>query len=86
MLQIGGDLDLLQEPLGAEHGRQLRPQHLDRHLAVVAVAQIVGKVDRSHPPLTERTLDAVTVREGGGEPGQLFGHYRQDTVNVSKGE
>ena len=38
VLQVGGGLDLAQEPLGADHRGELRPQHLDRDLAVVALA------------------------------------------------
>ncbi len=31
MLQLGGDLDLAQEPLRAEHCGQLGPEHLHGH-------------------------------------------------------
>ena len=46
MLQRRGELDLLEEPLGAEHGGELRVQHLDRDVAVVA--QVAREVDRRH--------------------------------------
>ena len=36
MLEVGGGLDLGQEPLGAEDGAELGAQDLQRHLAVVA--------------------------------------------------
>ena len=36
MLQVGGDLDLAQEALGAERGGQLGAEHLDGDLAVGA--------------------------------------------------
>jgi len=35
MLQIRRGLDLLHEPLGADHGGQFRAQHLDRDFTVV---------------------------------------------------
>ena len=35
MLQIGGELDLGEEPLGAEHRGELGVQHLERDVAVV---------------------------------------------------
>ncbi len=59
MLQVGGDLDLGQESLGAEHRGQLRPQHLDRDLAVVL--QVLGEIDRGHAALAQLPLDAVAV-------------------------
>ena len=46
MLEIGGDLDLGQEALGADDGGELGAEHLDRDVAVVA--QVVGEVDRRH--------------------------------------
>ena len=41
MLEVGGDLDLLQEPLGPQDGRQLLAQHLQDHLA--AMLQVLGE-------------------------------------------
>ncbi len=62
MLQVGGDLDLGQEPVAPDDGRELRMQDLDGHLA--AVLQVLGEIDRGHAALTELALDAVTVTEG----------------------
>ena len=42
MLQIGGCLDLGQEPLGADDGREFRPQHLDGDVTIVV--EIAGEV------------------------------------------
>ena len=65
MLQRGGELDLLQEPLGAQHGGELGMQDLERDPA--AVPNVFGEVDGRHPALTQLTLDAVTVRESARE-------------------
>ncbi len=48
MLQAGGRLDFPQEPLRAEHMRQLGPEDLDRHLAVVP--EVVRQIDDRMPP------------------------------------
>ena len=65
VLQIRRGLDLGQEPLGAEDGAQLRPQHLERDLPVVP--QVVGEVDGGHAALPQLPLEAVAVGEGAGE-------------------
>ena len=68
VLQVGDGLDLAEEPLGADHRRELRPQHLDRDLAVVL--QVLGEIHRRHAALPQLPLDAVAVGEGGGERGR----------------
>src|SRR2546428_14123420 len=65
MLQIGRDLDLGEEPLGAEHRGQLGLEDLDRDLAVVF--QVLREIPRGHPASPELALDAVAVGEDGGE-------------------
>ena len=65
MLQVGGDLNLLEEPLGAQHGGQLGPEDLDRHFSVVF--EVLGEVDRGHAARAEFFLDDVAVSEGGFE-------------------
>jgi hypothetical protein len=72
MLQVGGGLDLGEESLGTEDGRQLGTQHLERDLAVVAY--VVGQVHGSHAALAEFPFDAVAIREGGGEALRERGH------------
>jgi hypothetical protein len=67
VLQVGGNLDLRQEPLGADHRGQLGLQNLHCHLAIVL--EILREVDRSHAALTQLALDRVAVGEGGGETG-----------------
>ncbi len=72
MLQVGGDLDLFEEPLGAEDGCEFGPQHFHRHLAVVL--QVLGEIDRGHAARAEFFLDGVAVGEGGFETVEGVGH------------
>ena len=65
VLQVGRDLDLLQEPLGPNHRGQFRPQDLQGHFAVVFY--VVREVDRSHAAGADLFLDFVAVGEGGLE-------------------
>ena len=62
VLEVGGGLDLAQEPLGADDRGQLGPQHLDRDLAVVL--EVLGEVDGGHAALAELALEAVAVGTG----------------------
>ena len=72
VLEVGGELDLGQEPLGADHGGELGTQHLERDLAVVP--QVLGEVHRRHAAGADLALDAVAVGEGGLEPVEQLGH------------
>ena len=72
MLQAGRHLDFAEEPLAAERGGELGPQHLERHLA--PVPEILGEVHRGHAAGADLPLDAVAVGEGGGEAGEGLGH------------
>jgi hypothetical protein len=72
VLESRRGLDFLQEPVGAEHGPEFGPQHLQRNLAVVF--QILGKIDGGHASFAESTLDAVTVGKGSGEALGDFSH------------
>jgi hypothetical protein len=65
VLEIGGELDLLEEPLRADDGGQLGVQHLDGDVAVVL--EVLGEVHRGHAARAELALEAVAVGEGGGE-------------------
>src|SRR5262249_58320475 len=51
--------------LGAEHGGELWPQDLDRHLAVVL--EVRREVDGGHAARAELALDAIAAGECGGE-------------------
>ena len=59
VLELGGDLDLAEEPFRAENSGQLGPQYLDRHLTVVF--QILGEVDGSHAAGTHFFFNGVAV-------------------------
>jgi hypothetical protein len=57
VLEIGGELDLGQEALGADDGRELGAQHLHRDPAVVA--EVLGEVHRGHAARADLVLEAV---------------------------
>ncbi len=63
MLEIGGGLDLLHEPLGAEDRSEFRPQYFDGDLPVVL--DVVGQIDVCHATFAQVTLDPVAVGKGG---------------------
>jgi hypothetical protein len=65
MLEVGGGLDLLEEPLGADDRGELGAKHLDGDLAIVPL--VVGQVDRGHAAGAELPLDRVAIGEGGLE-------------------
>ena len=65
MLQLGGELDLALEPLGADRGGQLRVQDLDGDLAARAARR--GEEDRGHAATPQLPLDRVPVGEAGGQ-------------------
>jgi len=57
VVQAGGDLDLTQETLLAHRRRQLRKQHLERHLATVL--GVHNQVDNRHATLPQLPLERV---------------------------
>ncbi len=59
VLEPSGRLDLAQETLGAQRGRQLRAQDFDRHLA--AVFEVFGEIDHGHPATTELTIEGIAA-------------------------
>ena len=61
MLQVGGELDLGQEPLGADHGGELGAQELERDLAVVP--EVLGEIDGGHAAGADLAFDPVAVGE-----------------------
>ena len=68
MLQLGREADLALEALGADRGREVRVQHLDRHLALVL--EVLREEDGGHAAPAELALDCVAVAERAAEPGQ----------------
>src|SRR3989441_3451755 len=63
VLEMRSDLDLFQEPIGADDGRQLRAQFLEGDMPIVAY--VVCEVDRRHAASAEQALDAIAAGEGG---------------------
>ena len=72
MLQRGGGLDLLHEPLGAEHGGQFRLEQLERHLALVL--EIFAQIHRGHAAFAKVAENAVAAGEGGVEAVGVVAH------------
>ena len=70
MLEVGRDLDLLEEPLRPEHGGQLRPEHFHGHFP--PMFEVLGEVHRRHPPTADQALDGVPVRQRGGQACELL--------------
>ena len=75
MRQLRGGLDLAQEAVEAEAGRQFGAENLERDVAVVP--EIAGKVDGRHPAGAEFALDAVAIGQGGRECLGSGGHFRK---------
>ena len=65
MLELGRELDLAEEALGAERGGELGPEHLEGDQALVP--QVAREIDRGHAALPELALDGVAAGEGGSE-------------------
>jgi hypothetical protein len=57
------NLDFPQKPVAAEQSGKVGLQNLDRHPAVVL--DVVGEIDRRHPPPADFRPDGVPVRECG---------------------
>ena len=72
VLQVGRELDLGQEPLGADDRGELGPKHLERHPPVVA--DVLGEVDGGHPAGADLPVEAIAVRQGRLEPAEELGH------------
>ena len=59
--ESGGELDLAEEPVGADRGREVRPEDLQGDLAVVA--EVLGEEHDGHAALAELALEAVAAGE-----------------------
>jgi hypothetical protein len=71
MGEPGRDLDFLEEPGGAQRGRELWPEHLDRDGAVVL--PVVREIHRGHAPAAEFALDRVPLGEGSTQADKQVG-------------
>jgi hypothetical protein len=78
----GEGLDLPHEPLGADHGGELRPEHLDGDLALVA--QVVSEVDGGHPALPQLALDPIAPGEGGAEVIERSGRHAEPRADFAR--
>jgi hypothetical protein len=65
VLEPGGDFDLAGETLEPHRGGKIGPEHLDRDVPMVA--EVLGEINRGHATLSEFSLEAVAVGQGGGE-------------------
>ena len=72
VLQPGGDLDLPEEPVAADGGGELRPQHLYRDFAVVL--EVLGQIDRGHAPAAELALQRVAGGQCRLQAFKVVGH------------
>src|SRR5205823_6275291 len=59
MLQPGRDLDLGEEAIDAKGRGELRPQHFERHAAIMA--HVAGEIDVGHPARAHLALEDVPV-------------------------
>jgi hypothetical protein len=59
VLQTSDDLDLVQEPVSSECGRQLRLKNLESYLAMVL--QVLCEENDSHSATPDLAFDGVAV-------------------------
>jgi hypothetical protein len=59
VVEAGGSVDLPQEPLGTQRGREFGPQDLDRHRPTVL--EVLGEIHDGHPATPDLALDRVAV-------------------------
>ena len=78
MLEAGGEVDLAQEPVGADGDGQLGAQGLDGDAA--AVPPVLRQEDRGHATLAHETLDLVAIAERLAELFQHVRHYLPSVV------
>ena len=70
--EFRGDLDLAQEPLGADALGKLGGEHLDGDLAVVLL--VLSEVDGGIAPTAELTVYGVAIGEGLAQRLRNTGH------------
>ena len=81
--EAGGELDLAEEPVGADGGREVGAEDLEGDLAVVA--EVLGQEDDGHPALTQLALEIVAAGEAGGELVLQGGHGEGKMHAISGG-
>ena len=65
VLELGGEVDLALEPLGAERGGELGMKDLQRDASVMP--EVVRRVDGRHAAASELALEHVAVAQGFGK-------------------
>lgn len=83
MLEIGGDLDLLQETIGSHDRSEFGPQHSDCYPAMML--HILGEVNCGHAPFAEFAFDAVAIGKGHGKLLRGWRHVRITALRVTVG-
>lgn len=68
VLELGGDRDFPQKPIGAHRSRDLGKENLDGDAPLVL--QVAGKVHGRHPTLSQVVLDGVATVERAPYPPQ----------------
>ncbi len=80
VVQAGGELDLAEEPVGTDGGREVGAEDLQGDLAVVA--EVLGQEHDGHPALAELALESVAAGEAGRELVLEGGHgIRKDACD-----
>ena len=69
MLEIRGDMNLLEEPLRTERLCELRLEDLQGDVAFVL--EVSREIDGGHSTVAQRALDAVAVGERGAQCAEL---------------
>lgn len=83
MVQVGGDLDLRHESLGAEHGAEFGIEHLECDESLVS--EIAREIDHGHAACADASLNDVAAVESGVE---LFSgvHRASESLGASVGD
>ena len=84
MLQPGGELDLAEEAVRPQCGREVGMEDLERDRTVVP--EVAGQKDRGHAPTAELALDRVPVAQSVAQQGQrvYVGVRRRDTLRYGE--
>jgi hypothetical protein len=70
--KTSGDLDLSEEPVARDGGREIGLQNLDGHPA--RVLSVRRKEDRGHAAPADQSLERVAISEFGLERRRHLGH------------
>ena len=81
MVEPGRELDLPQEPLGAQGDREFRSQHLDRDQPFVF--RVSSQEYERRPTVAELALDRVPASEGNFQTTSEVGHGAFDAWDES---